>query len=801
MAGRTVDQLKVDYPDVDWREKFIEFCGLMEALADCIISDNYVVSDELNAAIKLSEAGNKLMGRLLRQKVNAKDARLMCALTLGHDEIFVDIDATDIIKLSEAIDAGIKKGAIRFPFIYGREFYDTYAEMFDDEREFLSNEETLRLLEKLPSGVFQYGVFTIGPYGVCQSSEPRKISASRRVPGYHCSVPACLAIHPVSLQTGSNASINRDRVKLEDALQNMPADASDWWQYAAELSGGASTRYGDQQIAVLLPLVGDTLSDGELRSLVSNLFDNTKGQLREAVSPFLNVGDARSCVEALGRAELLQIVLLAREEPIACALDRLVRAGDIKVPRGDVRRPVVNRNVRSGAFRLHAELGHYGVRFVSDDPGLALLRERRLLNKLYVREPGTDVQELEWQLRGIDIEDLDEKLEHFYQTKAPTEALRRLVLARKSNAVTACHEVGVDHDEGLTDTALIETLLWKLGFPIESDEDPHKSFWERHERLWALTQSLTVASSSERFQETAMPYFTILEGLLLDSLAFTSWALLVDHTRTDMPFTYDNSDDREAGLALLQSAWVIESAGGTYDIDYTGSRVDLRALMDGFRVLAKHLDRCRVTPELYERPAAEIPEFDGKTELKRYLLRSTLPFLDLSRPSQDRIIESLEQISQSMAKAEVNQVRNDYMHYRRIAPNVTRIENALEATRQSVSKIENMGFCRLMFSPAAVVQDRWGQRIHEFIGPRSYEHFFARPTTLDWMGLPRLVEAQYLLRAASFGDPNEVLRFTPRYPSEFSEIWQGFPNRRRRGPGSLAAEDAPAHKSDVQASR
>lgn len=800
MASRTVDQLQVVFADSGWRKAFVDFCDLMELLGDCTIPNSYVVSDELNAAIKLSDDGNKLLNRLVRQKVSPKDARLMCALTLGHDELFVDIDATDIDKLAAAIDAGLKKGLIRFPFIYGRDLYDAYAELFEDEREFLSNEETLRLLDKLFQGVFQYGNFTVGPYGIHRSSQARKVSANRRVSGYHCSSPACPAIHPISLQTGSNAPINRERDKLDEILQSFPEKASEWWAFASELSGGASHYYGDQQIAVLLPLIGDVLSDGELQKLVADLFDGgTNGELRKAVRDFLTVESSQAAVESMNRAQLLQLTLLATEDDVASSLDRLVRAGDIKVPRGDVRKPVVNRNVRSGAFRLHAELGHHGVRFVSDDPGLALLRERRLLSKLYVRDPGTDVQELEWQLRGIDIDDLDEKLQYFYRTKSPADALKRLALARKSNMIAACYEVRIDHDNGMTDDELIDTFLWKLGFPNETDEDPHADFWELHQRISALTQSLT-SGSSERFLESAALYFTHLEGLLLDSLAFTSWALQNDHTRSASPFAYDDDEDRDAGLALLESARISASKGDKQDVDYTSGRVDLRNLMEGFALLAKHLERCRTSPEIYKRPVDEMPEFDGKTDLKRYLLRSTLPFLDLSRPSQDRIIDGLKFITKTMVSVDVNQVRNDYMHYRRTPPEIARIEEALDATRQSVAKIENLGFCRLLFSPASVAIDRWEQRTHGFVGPRSYEHFFTRPTTLDWMGLPGLNSPQYLLRAASFDDPNEVLRFTRRYRSEFSEMWIGFPNRRRRGPGLPAAEEQPAHQSEVETS-
>lgn len=500
----------------------------------------------------------------------------------------------------------------------------------------------------------------------------------------------------------------------------------------------------------------------------------------------------------LNRAQLLQLTLIADEESIAAGLDKLVRAGDIRVPRGDIRRPVINRNSRSGAFKLRAELGEYGVRFVSDDPGLAVLRERRLLGKLYLREPDPDVQELEWQLRGIDIEDLDERIEHFFQTRTPGEALQRFVLARKINMITACHEVGIDSEGGLSDVELVEALMWKLGFPIDDGEDPHAEFWRRHERLWAVTQSSAIGNS-ERFLEAAGPYFNQLEGLLLDSLAFTTWALMVDHTREDAPFAYDDHTDRRDGLALLQGA-VGTSAEDHRTPDFNGERVELRNLMEGFRVLANHLENCREASELYARPSDEYPPYEGKTALKRFLFRSTMPFLDLSRASQDRIVEGLKLIAQTLIEAEVYRVRNDYAHYRRTPPDISRMETALEAVRQTVTRIENLGFCRLLFIPESVSTDRWGQSRHEFTGPRSYEHAFSRPTTLDWMGLPGLVEPQYLLRAASFGDPNEVLRFTRRYESEFSALWENYPRRRRTGPGVSAGEDQPSHDADVEVS-
>lgn len=800
MAGRSVEQLKLDYPDRDWQKKFVEICDLIEILADCIIADSYVISDELNAAIKLSESGNNALNRLtIRQSVNPKDARILCALSLGHDDLFLDVDQINIDKFMGAINAGIKKGSIRFPFTYGRALYDAYASLFEEEKEFLTNDETLKLLDILPKGVFQYGPFTVGPYGVQRSPTLRSVPAKRRVPAYHCSRSSCHTIHSVVLQTGNNSSIHRDRSKLTNLLESSKEKASEWWAFAAELSGLSRSYYGDQRAGVLIPLIGDALSDAELRSLVSHLLDNTRGELRDSIKEFSEIKYAAQATQDMDRAQLLQLTLITREELVASALDHLVHGNEILVPKGDIREAIVNRSARSGAFHLYPQLSHYGVRYISDNPGLAMLRVRRLLSSLYVRNLDADVEELEWQLRGINIEDLDEKLEYFFHTRSPAETVERLVLARKTNMVTACHEVGIEYGSELADHELIDALLWKLGFPADDDEDPHRDFWRRHERLWALTQSSAIGNS-ERFLETAAPYFTGLEGLLLNALAFTSWALLVDHARCNSPFTYDDQDDRNLGLERLQKSRPVACNDDVPEIDYTSERVDLRNLMEGFRVLAKHLDKCRKTPEAYERPPEELPEFYGKTDLKRYLLRSTIPFVDLSKLSQDRIIESLENITSAMVAADVNQVRNEYMHYRRTPPNISRVEKALEATRQSVTTIENLGFCRLLFTPSTVTTDRWGQSMHDFIGPRSYEHTFTRPTTLDWMGLPPLTEPQYLLRAASFVDSNEVLRFTRRYQSEFSEMWKGLPNRRRRGPGAPASEEDPTHSSDVEIS-
>lgn len=797
MVARSVQELTSEYVDKEWRQKFLDFFDLMEILGDCFIADNYTIPDSLNNALPLSQAGKDLMGKLTRkEKVNPKEARLMCALSIGHEELFVDIDALDVELLVASIHEQLIENAIRFPLVHGRELYDAFADLHEEEKEYLNNADTIRLLERLPIGVFQYGRFITGPFGLKRSLASRSIQSSRRVPAFHCERSTCREVHPVVLQTG-DAPINKERDKIVRLLE-AEGEPSEWVEFADELRGLKSAFFADSRSGVLLPLLGDALSDEELRALVVELLDNTGGEIREHVREYLQVGDAKLAAFELERAQLLQLLLVARENDLARTVDRLTRDGRIEVPEGDVRRAVIGRDRATGSFRLRAELGHHGVRFVSTDPGYPLLKLRRLLDELYVvaGETGeSERHELEWQLREVNIEDLNERLENFYRSSSPEYAIERLVLARRSNLVLACHETGIEDFSDYDDRQIVSALLWKLGFRAREEEDLHESFWEHHQRLWALTQSSEMGQSA-RFLETASPYFNELEGILIDSLAFTTWALINDHSKAIHPFTYDNDSDRRDGLVLVDTAKQRYQGSDTKPVRYESEKVDLHDLIMGFSLLAMQLEEFRKERSSHLRNRDEFPDFHGKTRLKIFKFVSLIPFLDLSEPSQARIIEGLRDVSRTLRENEVSLVRNDYAHYRRNMPDIERVEKAMDAIRRAVSKLENLGFCRLMYKPSTVLTDEWGHHKQLFRGPRSYEHTFTRPTPYDWMGLPELSKSQYLMRSATFEDPNEVLRFTRRYKSPFSEHWEGFPNRRKRGNKPISDDESLGHKTE-----
>lgn len=799
--SRTAKQLAAQYQQPEWRRKFVDLSDLLQVLGDCIIPNDYSVPDDVNSVLVLTQAGTQMKDRLIRKEhVPGKEAHLMCALTLGHDELYLDVDTTKIDRLRELIEKQLLEGKIKFPYSYGRKLYDAYGRLFEDEKDVLTIDETWRLMEEVPNGVYQYGKYVLGPFGILTSKAERHIRFSRVVPAYHCAQSTCHAVHQVRLSTGYDAPINDERMKLHRILDETSERASDWWGLALEVEDYARAYYADSRSGTLVALLGDAVSDKELKALLAHLLDKTRGQFREATGSLIKPGPAVQMVAALEREEMQQLILLAPESAISQGLDALVRSGEIEVPRGEVRRPVTNTRRRSGAFQLSPELGHLGVRFVSDDPGFASLRQRELLNRLYLRDNQTDTEELDWQLRGFDSDDLDERLENFFRSTNPRTALARMILARKTNMIAACEFVGLEDGADLSDEELVETVLWKLGFDVRTEYDSHRTFWDLHQRISALTQASRISGigESETFRGVASSFFTELEGVLADALAFASWVLLVDHTSQPHPFSYDDSADREAALLRLQEAHD-RSSNDVEEFHYVGDRTELYPLIRGFGILAKELELVAKTSEEYARSIDELPEYDGRTAVKQFLFKSRVPFLNLTASSRIRMIEGLQSVSSTMlSPVEVHQVRNDYSHYRRTSPEIDRMARALDAIARAVGELENLGMARLLCFPAGYESDAWGRSKHRFSGPRSVEHLFARPSKFDWMGLPGLQTSQYIVRAAIFAEPNEVLRFTPRFESEFSRLWSDYPLRRKNGPTfNLPAEESGPHESNL----
>lgn len=778
--GMTGKQLLEIYPEKKWRERFTTLVDLLDFLGDCIIDNDYTIPDAMSDAIHLTDEGNKLVDRLVRkEKVPPKEARIMTALTLGHQELFIDVESTDIDALSLSVSKQIVDRKISYPFAHGRELYDVYAELFLTEKETLSLTETFELIERLPIGVFQHGKYVCGPYGLLIARTKRNIPASRSVPAYHCEQASCELVHRVHLSTSQDALINAHRDRVRKILEAEPNMASDWEGLARLATGLEHAFFADARAGSVTPILADCLSDKELRTLFGRLLDGFGGELREDVKPYIGGGNSSRLAEALNRAQLLQLTFLAKEEHIANALDTLVAERAIEVPNGEIRVPRMSGRARVGAYRLRSELGTFGHRFASSDPGFASLRLRRLLDDLYDLEDPTQKDELAWQLRSMESGDITEQLETFFRTTDPQRVIEQLAFARRANVERVARVLELAQFEDLDDDVLVRTILWKLGFVAESNFDPNAKFWSLFTKCSSLTESLRVSGigDSEEFRGTASVFFSELEGVLQRALSFAAWSLLSDHADAPEPFSYDSFQDFARGIEMVNEAFAAR-ANDAESLHIDPERPELYALSRGFATLSAHLSS--LDPKEHRRSVDNFPTFYGKTALKDFAFTHVIPFLDLMPEAQVRIIKELDSISASLIAGETNDVRNHYSHYRRLSPDIDKMSNALDSIRKSVESIELLGFSPAPYSWDGQETDRWGRTQVHMLAPNGRTAVFAMPTRYDWMGLPRLQASQYLVRSAVFAEPNEILRFQPRYSSEYTNYWVSIPNRRRK---------------------
>lgn len=802
MPTKLPPELEATLDSDSLREKYARFVDLVRLLGDSIIANDYSIPDGLSNAIKLTDYGDAALTKVATSrsdKIPAKEARLMCALAIGREKLLVDVENTDLEGMAKAISTQILAEKIRFPFPFGRESYDAYADMFEEGQPVLTYEETHRFLDATPIGVQQYGRYVTGPYGLLESQSTRQLASGRRVEAFHCSDVMCDVAHRVHLTTSSAATINSHRDKFEDAFPESDTKEVDWFGAADDVRDVDAIMFSDTAVGVSATLLGDALSLRELRGLIAYLFNSTGGSLRDLVRDFLDVGDAKQTVASLDRARLMQIALLVKEPVLQEALDSLVYDSEIIVPAGEVRRPVLNKERRSGAFGLSPELGRLGVRFVSDHPGFAALRLRDELTNIYDLNESRDRDDLEWMLRGIVADSLEEQLDTFFRTAEPLDCVTRLGLVGRAALQRLAKSLRVSHGLAESDESIANRILWKLGFPLHSEQDPRAEFWRLHEKLLGLTRASSAPGmrDTEEFLGVASKYFRELERFLQETLAFSAWALLHDHVADPHAFHYGFEADNARGLELVQES-VAYGGDSLKSYDFLNDKLDIYTMARGFEFLSSRLAALNDEADALTRSADDFPAYSRGSRLKKFPFISTAPFLCLTDSSRMKLVSGLKSVAQALQRGKVNEVRNDHQHYRKTASGVGQIEQALREAENAMRTIESLGLALVESRVEDAVHDRWGRSEYYLAAPRGTRHVIARPSSFDWLGLPELDQAQYILRGAVFAEPNEVLRFQRRLDSEYSEMWQDVPARRRPRGSALSQNSVEHRGSEVR---
>lgn len=776
---RDRSELSRDYPDQAWRDRFFELLAIVDILNHCVIESSFKVSDDLNKAIVLSEAGRKVRDQLItKEQVDAKDANLLCLLALVHTEPLVDITLINIDRLAEAISSYILTDRIKFPFIFGRELYDAATDLIPEERSLLKHEDTLRLLDEKPQGVYHTGPFLLGPFGLHRVSHYRSLSPRLGIPLQHCADLSCSAVHTVRLSTSQDASINKSRSSLSKVLHVISKDPADWNGFVLDMTESDYNPYEIDEESTLPFLLGDGFSDEELRNLVTHAVSHTSGRTVAAAQRYALTGAVDSWLSDLNRAQALQLLMNEDDKSLAELLDNAIQSGDIHIPSGEVRRPVVNHRVRSGAWRLRPEVSSFGYRVRPNDRSTTLLRLFSLVRAQFDSESAEDMDELAWMLREMPGRTPTEKLEYFFKNRDPREIVSVLILSRRKSAERVAKQLHLDLTAN--DDEFLDAISWKLGFPLRRGTDVRDNYWRLHQQLetFVTTASANAQSVEEDLRSISSNYFVALERFLFDSLTFATWALLTDHVQSKRPYEYHSSPARAFTIEHLNSSVVRRSGVEQNDLR---DDPDLSRIVQGFLRLADHLSVIRDQDEQPARPLEDLPRFVEQTDLQRFPFRHTIPFLDLVPASQHLLPETLAKVGKQLGDSGIIKARNGLFHAKtQRTPTIDEVNEALSKARAALRLLEEIGCVRNTFESVSTSIDTWG-RSSMVLQSHGAEIRFSGPSGFSMLGLPPLTQPVYLMQGAVFAEPNEMLRFKEGFDSPYSRYWQGVPHRPERG--------------------
>ena len=786
-------ELALKYPDADWRQKLLDLLALVSILRECVIERAYRPSEELNSSIVLTESGKRVRLQLAgKEDVNAKDAHVLTLLALVHIEPLIDVDAINLERLTSAISEEVKSGKLRHPFIFGRALYDRAVDLFKEERDYLSHDDTLKLLDGTPEGVFHTGNYLVGPYGVFRVPHARGIGPTTAVPLQHCADVGCSSVHRVQLTTSWEAGVNSSRPALNKVLEQISEEPSEWNGFVSDITEVEADPYGIRDGATLPTLLGDGFSDDELRTIVITAENSSGGTLTQNAKTLGLIGDARKFVLSMNRAQLLQLLLMFDDAALVLLVDNCVRARSIEIPEGEIRAPKVNAALRSGAWRLRSEVSHLGVRAVGVDGALPLMRLSALARSMFSTDSNDDMDELAWVLRGTSGMTPRDQLEEFLRTSDPRVVVEKLILHRKSSAEQACELLSVPLDQA--QETLRDALLWKLGFRVQPSQDIRDDYWALHTGLEGLakTAQVDLSTTAEGLRATSSDYFVALEKFLFDSLIFATWALLNDHYGSQLPFVFIASDARAFAIAVLNSS--VEEPGG--DRDALSEKPQLAQLVANFGRLSKLLIDLRADGSDFVRPQSQWPRFEPQTDLQKFPFEHTRPFLDLMPDAQVRIIDALSAVASGLGNSGIMKARNGLLHASQDVPTVAELTESLSRARTALDQLEAIGCVRSTFERVSSQSNAWG-RSTATMKSNGRTITFSSPSPYEWVKLPGFGRPHYLVQGAVFAAPNEMLRFAEGFSSRYSAYWSDYPTRPEKG-NRVSADQSESLASAVE---
>lgn len=767
--------------DFEFKNASWELFYLSQLFRKSHISNDYSPNEKFSSILSLTSCGEKY-AKLLKDEIeNIGDFEINFLLfaKFGHEDIFIDPRSTDINAIRCILNDEIICNKIRYPWIFDRLLYDKFFDIYEDEPpKSLSYEETIRLLENTPMGVFQLGNNLVGPYGLLVSRCKRSFGPTLDLPLWHCPNPVCNNIHYVTIFSG-NERLRLISKIFGEKLNPICYPNMNWAKDYEDKYHNKEEFYDDLILQNLPHFLMAAFNLDESQQILKQLIDAYSDEIRALFPKRGNFTDSYSIVKNMNKNQCLQLMLLVEDKVIINGVESLIDAKKIEIPATEIRAPKIYNRDYWNWIHTDIECSRFGIRNSEPSGDLALCRLRRLIKDIY--ENKNETTQLEWKLRHIKGESLYEKLDRYIFLENPDKIISELVLDNIAHLDKSFellrHGNFLKPRNADEEKLIIKKILWKLGFNIYSFPDYIELFWKRFDKfiISSRLNSNYGEDDREKIRSSAVNFFVSLEQVLNYSLSFITWALLSDHY-LGTKFKLDLMQAQEFMAEKLSGTCIGDTK---LDFDPAGKNT-LFPLVIGFDILANHCKGMLNERDKFLRCDLEIPSFTKFSKLQLFPFSHKALILDLREKDREKLLELLKETNQLLTRAQICSVRNRIEHARseNEFPTKDEIENACAAIKIAVKNLLDYGVCPSIHYFAGMVSDEYKREICKYKDSMNNEVSLLTSTQFDDCGLPEYEKSMIIVPLLHIGDSVEPMRFGFKERSNYTEMWSNYPKRR-----------------------
>ncbi|MGG2057217.1 hypothetical protein ABFY48_23155 [Lysinibacillus pakistanensis] len=767
-----LDSKEVIKNETEYQNKLSELLIIRDFFTKSFISPDYSSSQIIGEAIELTSLGEEIaLSYLNNEDYTMSEYKLNILDAFYFNDYLIDIEKTDIQSLRDALSNDVIKGNIKFPWIFERTLYDKFFENFNIRPNKLDQEQTNKLLDDTPIGVFQYGKNVVGPFGFLDSEETRTLPVIKSAPLWHCDNLSCNQLHFVNLTSSYNKSKFKDLSNFLD-IKGLPEDLEESLKkYTAD------NLILEHDLSNLPFTIINAFSLSELRILLKELINRfSYFRSKRSVSSEINrkiSGSAEQISAQLTLAECFQLILLFKNIDIIATLEDLIFNKEIKVPITEIRNSYFGYEI-GGSLNLKCEVSNLGVRFISKNKGLPSLRLKYLIMEIY-----NDKEELDWKLRLVEGIDTNDKFEKLLMNENPKQIVKDFLLDSPKHIkftfdYLLIKEFYIPKDD-TEEENLVDKLLWKLGFNINIFPDSLQKYWNR---LESLTKESNLMHSynevdKERIRSAAVNLFVSLEEILDASLSYITWILLSDHYG-ETKFKYNLIQARIFMSEQLSHKKVTNN--GPIIFDRSGKNT-LYPLIMGFEILADFCNELLNTRDNYKRSEKDIPSYIKCTNLFVFPFNHTKLVVDLSNEIYINLDTLLRKIKALLEQNNVANIRNRIEHKREDFPDKTEIIKACNALNELGNILEEHGIYPIVYQFNQTIIDSFGRGYSSYINYKGENINISTSSQYSLANIPKLIDKLVIIKAIKLKNSKDYLRFVYTETSEFTKMYEGYPRR------------------------